>query len=82
MVIVKEVYLAIKRSDAEGFAPMAEDREYDITKYSYVEPEKSYKRKVKNYYKDKAPEGDRVEIESFISASKYNGEKIYCSWYY
>lgn len=80
MVVLKEVYLKIKESWATG--PDAEDRCYDVNDWSYARDAKEITRKVKNYYEDKRPEGDSVDINSFELASKYNGEKIYCSWYY
>ena len=82
MVTVKEVHLPVKRSDAKGFMS---DR------VSFVIPEtgkivasadaKAIKRKVKNWLRDKAPEGDLIEIESYECAQKYNGQAVYRSWY-
>ena len=81
MVVVREVDLAIKEREATG--PDAENRVYDITQWSYSTlHEKPITRKVKNFYEDKRPEGDCIEPESYSIAHKYNGEKIYCSWYY
>ena len=42
---------------------------------------KPIKRKVKNFYKDKRPDGDLIEITSYENAYHYNGEKMYRSWY-
>ena len=81
MVVIREVILAIKEREATG--PDAENRIYDINSWSYSSiHEKPITRKVKNFYEDKRPEGDCIEPESYSLASKYNGEKIYCSWYY
>lgn len=81
MVIVREVNLAIKEREATG--PDAENRSYDVKNWSYSTiNKKPITRKVKNFYEDKRPEGDCIEPESYSIAHKYNGEKIYCSWYY
>lgn len=81
MVTLREVFLGIKDSEATGID--AEDRCYDTSVWSYNENEpEEITRKVKNYYKEKEPEYDFVAINSFMSAHKYNGQKLYCSWYY
>ena len=81
MVALREVFLGIKDSDATGVD--AEDRYYDTSVWSYNENEpEEITKKVKNYSQDKSPESDFVNINSFMSAHKYNGQKLYCSWYY
>lgn len=79
MIVVKEVYLKIKERESTGSD--AENRIYDINNWSYADKEE-ITRKVKNNYQDNRPEGDYIEPESYSLARKYNGEKIYCSWYY
>ena len=84
MVIIREVKLAVNHFEREGISPMSEDRSYNLNDWSYCENsvfikdnERGEARKVKNY-----GSGDYVTIDSFANAHKYNGEKIYCSWYY
>lgn len=80
MVTVREVYLGIKES--EDISGMSEDRIYDVNNWEYARDSKEITRKVKNYYQDNRPEGDSIDIESFETAHKYTGQKMYCSWYY
>ena len=83
MVQVREVYLKI--AEETPTCSMASDRKYAIPsegdEIRYANNE-ILTRKVKNWYADNRPEGDCIDIESFETAYKYNGETMYCSWYY
>lgn len=82
MVTVKPVHLPVNRIDA--ISGMSEDISFRLPMPGTIvasDTAKPIKRKVKNYYKDKRPEGDLIEIASYENAYRYNGEKMYRSWY-
>lgn len=75
----KKCYLAIKESFNEGF--MCEDRIYDVTSVSIPDGAIEQRATVRNYDKNHRPEGECISPNSYQCFSKYNGEKLYCSWY-
>lgn len=82
MVTVKPVRLPVNKFDA--ISGMSGDISFKLPVPGTIvaaDDAKPIKRKVKNYYKDKRPEGDLIEIESYENAYHYNGEKMYRSWY-
>ena len=82
MVTVKRVDLPVKRLDA--ISGMSEDISFVLPMPGTIvatDDAKPIKRKVKNFYKDKRPDGDLIEITSYENAYHYNGEKMYRSWY-
>ena len=61
---------------------MAEDRIYDVENAKpYSDNETPFRRTVHNYNINRDPKYDTVSISNYESASKYNGEQLYCSWY-
>lgn len=75
-----EVSLPVKETK-NGWA-MAEDRKYDIEGAKPCHNDETpFRRTVQNYSANKDPKYDTVSISSYESASKYNGEWLYCSWY-
>lgn len=78
MITVKEVNLEPKEVTAQG--PMSEDISFKLPK-GIVAPEdgKEIRRKVVNYGKE--PAGEHISITDYAFAHKYNGEKLYRSWY-
>lgn len=61
---------------------MAEDRIYDVENAKpYYDNETPIRRTVHNYNINRDPKYDTVSISDYESASKYNGEQLYCSWY-
>ena len=80
MVTVRAINLPVKEMDATG--PMSCDVSYVLPDGIVDSNAKPFRRKVQNWYKDKRPEGDQIEINEFASAVKYDGGKLYKSWYY
>ena len=75
-----EVSLPIK--ERKGISGMSEDRKYDIENAKPCSNDETpFRRTVYNYSANKDPKYDTVSISSYESASKYNGESLYCSWY-
>lgn len=75
-----KVSLPIKATRNQSF--MAEDRCYDIENAEpFYDNQEPFRRTVENWNIDKDPKYDSVSIASYESASKYNGEWLYCSWY-
>lgn len=82
MVTVKRCHLDVNEVDA--VSGMSEDISFKLPMPGTIvadEKAEPIRRKVKNYYKDKRPDGDLIEIESYENAYRYNGEKMYRSWY-
>jgi len=81
MVTVKEIKLPEKSVD--GKSGMSEFVSFELPMpgtivASDAEP---IRRKVRNYRRDKDPEGDLIEIASYENAYRYNGQAKYRSWY-
>ena len=82
MVTVKPINLPVKEFDA--ISGMSEDISFALPMPGTIvasDGAKEIKRKVKNFYRDKRPEGDLIEISSCEDAHHYSGEKMYRSWY-
>ena len=83
MVSVRRCALEVDHSEA--VSGMSEDVSYKLPQdggaVRFLD-EEIITRKVKNYYQDKRPEGDQVDIKDFITASKYTGQTLYRSWYH
>lgn len=83
-VVIKEVHLKLK--EETGISGMSADRVYDVNNFAYVENScfikdnsKGEIKTVKNYRKN---EIEPTLVFDFANAYKYNGEKLYESWYY
>ena len=81
MITVQQCYLEV--SEEEAVSGMSADITYKLPKDGgevkiVGEP---IRRKVQNWHKDKAPENDHIEISSYENAYRYEGEKLYKSWY-
>lgn len=83
MVSVRECALEVAQSDA--VSGMSEDISYKLPQDGGAVrwlSDEIITRKVKNYTKDNSPAGDLIDVDSVRTASRYNGETLYHSWYY
>lgn len=79
-VTVREVRLPVKNVEPTGWA--SENVSYVIPDGIVDSKAKPFRRKVVNFYKDRRPDGDKIEINSYADAHKYGGEMLDRSWYH
>ncbi len=82
MVTVKRCRLPVK--SVEAYGGMSEDVCFVLPEKGKIVAEDGadpIRRKVRNYYRDQRPEGDLIEISSYENAYRYDGGKMYRSWY-
>ena len=79
MVTVREVRLPVKNVEPTGWA--SENVSYVVPSGIVDSKAKPLRRQVRNYYKDRRPEGDHISISEYADAYKYAGEMLDRSWY-
>lgn len=81
MVTVKKCYPEVVKTEA--VSGMSQNVSFKAPA-GIIAPEddEPLTRKVKNFSKDNNPAYDLIDITSYASASKYNGQTLYESWYY
>lgn len=87
-VRVVEVCLPVISESEEYYCSMSRDAKFDkkgakkLAESHFInDQENGDLKKVKNWYEDKREDGDHVVIFNYNGAYKYNGEKLYESWY-
>ena len=82
MVTVKSVKLPVKEVSGQG--PMSQMVSFVLPASGEIVADKDAKgirRKVRNWSRSHDPKEDIVEINDYKTARKYDGQKLYESWY-